>query len=225
MDAPETHSNLLLTRNSAKKLTVKEKSTLIYIIYFQCLLAGTLYMNVLTFYPLYVLDNYGDKVSTTMTSVALGCFEFSTLVFAPTHMYTSSYLGRKKGLLLGIFCMLIANTGLGALSLFPREEAYGIPFFWMTSLIRLISGFGDSLTVLICFSLIGSQFPKDKDVYMGMAEAYFGIGFAIGPAIGSFMYGTFGFAWAFYVFSIIMAIDFCVVLLLVSSKLSASTTT
>jgi MFS family permease len=113
-------------------------------------------MNVLTFYPLYVLDNYGDGISTTMTSVALGCFEFSTLVFTPTHMYTSRYLGRKKGLLVGIACMLVANTGLGALSLIPKEEAYGMPFFWLTGLVRLISGFGDSLAVLICFSLIGS---------------------------------------------------------------------
>ena len=54
-----------------------------------------------------------------------------------------------------------------------------------------------------------------------MAEAFFGIGFAIGPAIGSFMYGSFGFAWAFYVFSIVIALDFCVVLLFVSGKLSA----
>jgi hypothetical protein len=95
-------------------------------------------MNVITFYPLYVLNNYGDHISNTMTSVALGCFEFSTLVFTPTHMYTSSYLGRKNGLLLGIGIMGIANTGLGALSLFPKEEKYAIHFFWMTSLIRLI---------------------------------------------------------------------------------------
>ena len=140
-------------------------------------------------------------------------------------MYTAKYLGRKKGLLVGITFMLIANTALGALSLFPKEEAYGMPFFWLTGFVRLLSGYGDSLAVFISFSLIGSQFPKDKDVYMGMAEAFFGLGFLLGPAVGSFMYGTFGFAWAFYIFSIIVAFNFCMVLLLVSSKLSGSTKT
>jgi MFS family permease len=57
---------------------------------------------------------------------------------------------------------------------------------------------------------------------MGVAEAFFGIGFMIGPVIGSFVYGNFGFAWAFYVFSIVIAADFFIVLLLVSGKLRAS---
>jgi MFS family permease len=47
----------------------------------------------------------------------------------------------------------------------------------------------------------------------------------IGPVIGSFLYGNFGFAWAFYIFSIVIAIDFFIVLFLVSDKLRPSSKT
>lgn len=43
----------------------------------------------------------------------------------------------------------------------------------------------------------------------------------VGPPIGSFMYGFWGYAWAFYVFSVIIFIVLVLQVFLIPSKLNA----
>jgi MFS family permease len=51
-------------------------------------------------------------------------------------------------------------------------------------------------------SLISTNFPEDKEKYISYIGASMGFGLMIGPPLGSFVFGRFGFAWVFYFFSI-----------------------
>lgn len=127
-------------------------------------------------------------------------------------------MGRKNSIVFGFTLILMANTALGAVSLLPytpRDPANPdvpvyqknwVTFFLISCFTRFIQGYGDSLTISTSFSLIASQYPLEKAEYIGILEAATGFGLMIGPPIGSFMYGFFGYAWAFYVFSIIIFI-------------------
>ena len=62
------------------------------------------------------------------------------------------------------------------------------------------------MTISTSIALIASQYSNQKAEYIGYLEAATGFGLMIGPPIGSFMYGFFGYCWAFYSFSVIILI-------------------
>lgn len=51
-------------------------------------------------------------------------------------------------------------------------------------------------------SMISIYFPNEKELYLSYIGAFMGFGLMLGPPIGSFIYGSFGFDWVFYFFSI-----------------------
>ena len=56
---------------------------------------------------------------------------------------------------------------------------------------------GNSMFLTSVFSVITIEFPVNSDKYIGWAETSVGAGFAIGPAVGSFLYYYLGFMYTF----------------------------
>ena len=55
-------------------LTPLQKSRLIKCIIGSQVVCGTLYLNIVSFYPLFVNEHYNNKISTTMVSIAMSAF-------------------------------------------------------------------------------------------------------------------------------------------------------
>lgn len=160
-------------------------------------------LNVASFYPLHV-ENHYTQINPGKVALALGCFNVAGVIFTPVHSWTISKMGRKTSIILGMFCVLVSNTALGALAYIPDTEWQ--TFFYLSCGIRFIQGYGDSLSFSTAFSLVASQFPDEKMEYIGYVEAATGFGLMVGPPIGSFMYGWLHYSWAFYIFSIVIGI-------------------
>ena len=202
-------------------LTEQEKKTLINTLLFSMLCCGTVYLNVMSFFPLYVKDNFGeDKISSTMVSVAMSSFEFAGIITAPINASLISKIGRKTSIVIGFVIISFATFSLGALSWIETTEWR--TFFYAAMATRFIQGYGDGLVVTTVFSLIGANFAEEKAKYYGLVEASIGFGLIIGPPMGSLLYGKFGYAWAFYSVSILMVFNVIFCSIMIPSKLNIS---
>jgi len=118
---------------------------------------GTMILNIVSFFPLFVNIHYGKHIDATMTGIALACFNLAGSVFTPLHAVTISKFGRKNSILIGFTFMLTSNSMLGAMGFF-RVVDWKV-FFAISCMTRFIQGYGDSLAQATVMSLIASQFP------------------------------------------------------------------
>jgi MFS family permease len=83
---------------------------------------GTAYLNVSSFYPLFVNENYKDKINSTIVSVCLAAFELAGCLFTPIHGYTISKIGRKNAILIGFALLILSTTALGMVALIDSKK-------------------------------------------------------------------------------------------------------
>ena len=183
-----------------KKIEEREKLRMVYSIFASMLVCGTLYLNISSFYPIFVADKYGDKINTLMIACALCCFNFAGVVCSPIHAVTISKMGRKNAMLVGFVCILVSNTALGMLSYIPASQWK--LFFILSCVARFFQGYGDSLSMATAMSLISTNFPEEKEKFISYIGASMGFGLMLGPPLGSFIFGKLSFAMVFYFFSI-----------------------
>ena len=94
-----------------------EKKRMVYSIFASMLVCGTLYLNIASFYPVFVDENYGDSINQTMVACALCCFQFAGVCCTPIHAFTISKMGRKNAMMIGFGSIFVSNTIMGMLSL------------------------------------------------------------------------------------------------------------
>ena len=179
---------------------------------------GTLYLNIVSFYPLFVDKHYSKNINTFMVSIAMSAFQFAGVICTPIHAITIGIMGRKNAMLYGTWCMLAANTGLGMLALIPYDN-WGW-FYFFSLIIRFLQGYGDTLATTTALSLISTNFSEDKTKYIGFMEAAGGLGLMIGPSFGSFLYGYLDYAWTFYILSIFIGINLVILVLYIPNELN-----
>ena len=54
------------------------------------------------------------------------------------------------------------------------------------------------------YSIITIEFPKEKEVYIGYCQAASGIGFLVGPAIGTTLYMLTSYEYLFYIMACLL---------------------
>ena len=114
-------------------------------------------------------------------------------------------MGRKNAIIVGFLCMITANTGLGLLSHIPDDN--WVLFFVLSILIRFLQGYGDSLATTVDLALITANFSENRIKYVGIMEASAGVGMILGPPVGGLIYSYMGYAWTFYIFSVIISLN------------------
>ena len=70
------------------------------------------------------------------------------------------------------------------------------------------------------FSMVASNYSDEKAKYFGLLEAAVGLGLVVGPPLGSIMYSSLGYEWAFYSTAIMVLINVILCLTFVPSKLN-----
>lgn len=76
---------------------------------------------------------------------------------------------------------------------------------------RFIEGIGDAFVQTACFSLISLKYPENREKFIGLGEAFSGVGLMAGPGIAGVLYTYFGYFSAFCGFVIFIALSgiFC----------------
>jgi MFS family permease len=65
-------------------------------------------------------------------------------------------------------------------------------------------------------------FSEDRELYIGRAEAIAGVGLMVGPVIGGFLFTAFDYFFTFFIFSLILAINLIVSIVITPSSLNQS---
>ena len=194
-------------------LTDKEKSKLLVALCLSQTFQMALYLNISSFYPLYVSGTFPQDYNTTMIAIAISAFDLAGVVFSPLHIGLIGKLGRKNALLIANILLALTNGCLGALSYFNNDQ--WIEFFVASVVVRIVQGYADSLAMTAVFAIVASVFHEDKAKYIGICEAVGGLGLMAGPPIGSIIYSFKGFSFTFYFFGLTNLLAALLVLFLV----------
>ena len=66
-------------------------------------------------------------------------------------------------------------------------------FITLMMILRFLQGYCDSLINITSYSIIMQTFSKEKEIYLGYAEASTGLGITFGPIIGSIIFRFLGY--------------------------------
>jgi len=124
-------------------------------------------------------------------------YSWSIFLSAPACAGIIRWFGRDSMLCVGIVTLSFFSATFG----YAEELSFGntAAMSVIYSLSRIFSGTGAALTNLTVFSMAADNFPHDLGKIMGVNEVVIGLGFTIGPPIGSILFVNFGFGPAFLI--------------------------
>ncbi|WP_156302000.1 MFS transporter [Lacticaseibacillus pantheris] len=147
-----------------------------------CYMSSSMLIN-----PLIVGFTHSIGASALVAGMVAACMNLCSLLFRPFAGQLTDRVSKFRLALLGGILLLIAGIGY-ALSVAP----------WMVVLFRIVNGFGFALCSVCMATWLSGLLPRDR---IGTGMGYYGmmnaLGMAIAPALGIFMYGRFGYRWAF----------------------------
>lgn len=157
-----------------------------------CVVALTLFTDMLVYgvvipcLPLIVLERL--KGDSTMVGFLFGCYAFGLLVSTPVFAILSDKYKNRRYPMIG-----------GMLGLFISTMAFAVAdTYVLLVLARTAQGVAGGASWTIGLGLLADVFPTKKlGVVMGTVLTAHTVGFAIGPAIGGFLYEFGGFAAPF----------------------------
>jgi MFS family permease len=129
------------------------------IILMSMVVCGTLYLNILSFFPLYVDKRFNGAIPTQTIAFMLCSFNAAGVLFSPCNYYFIRKYGRKNSLMFGFFLLFISQFALGIFADVP--DKYPSHFVLVNSISRFVQGWGDSLAMASSMNLISHNFPDD----------------------------------------------------------------
>lgn len=152
-----------------------------------------------------LLPKYAERYGAQGWEIgaAMGVYSLMQLIFAPWWGQLSDRIGRRPVLLVSNFGSVIAY-GLFGLS----ARYIGDTGFWILLGSRLFAGIcGANLSVASAF-IADVTTPEKRSKGMGMIGMAFGLGFILGPVLGSQAFKHFGLAGPGAVAAAICALNF-----------------
>lgn len=123
-----------------------------------------------------ILPQYAERFGAGAAVIGLlsASFSFMQLVFAPVWGRLSDRIGRKPILIVSLFGTAIGSllTGLA-------------PALWVLFAGRIVDGISGASVSVAQAAVADLASPRERARLMGLIGAAFGVGFVIGPAIGS----------------------------------------
>jgi MFS family permease len=117
-------------------------------------------------------------------------FTLNIAIFGVLSGWFMGRFGRRSTLVGGLIAYSVFTL------LIPLARNYGELAFY-----RAMTGAGEALHIAAIFSMIGAFFGANRGTYLGINNAFFGVGSSLAPLIGTQMYAALG-TWRppFYIF-------------------------
>jgi len=135
--------------------------------------------------------------STLFIGFLFAVYSWAILLATPVCAALVRLFGRDTMLCVGIITLSVFSSTFG----YAKELSFGshclMSVIYAAS--RILSGFGAALIYLAVFSMAADTFPEDLGKIMGINEVVIGLGFTVGPPIGSILFVSFGFGPAFLI--------------------------
>jgi MFS family permease len=130
------------------------------------------------------------KLSLAQAGFLSNVFTLNVAIFGGLSGWVMARCGRKITLVGGLIAYSIFTF------LIPLANSYGELAFY-----RAMTGAGEALHIAAIFSMIGAFFGSRRGTFLGINNAFFGVGTFLGPLLGTQLFATLG-SWRppFYVF-------------------------
>eukprot|EP00347_Sterkiella_histriomuscorum_P003211 403365165 len=206
-----------ITKKIESDTNKKMRKNVLFSCLFSLMMINTLFLNVENILPTWIPDHF-PALHAIQISFILSAFEISGLIFSPFIGKNLNAVGRKNTILIGEIIMIISTVALGATQYITNQDWY----LYTSLLLRFIQGIGSAQVQTSCYAIITFVFSDNREKYIGMAEAIAGVGLMVGPVIGGFFYSAFGYFSTFFIFGIMLTLNFFIALLITPDTLNKS---
>ncbi len=137
-------------------------------------------------------------------------FTVNVAIFGALGGWVLTRFGRRATLVGGLVAYSVFTF------LIPLANSYGQLAFY-----RAMTGAGEALHIAAIFSMLGAYFGARRGTFLGINNAFFGVGTFLGPLIGTQLFAALG-SWRppFYIFGVAGIVAALAVLFLVPREFS-----
>eukprot|EP00731_Ephydatia_muelleri_P023506 Em0015g1089a len=146
--------------------------------------------------PFFPIEAAQKGVSSTLIGSIVSASPFCVVILSPFFGYYGSSIGVRFMLLISTLVLGLSFSLFGLVSKIGEE---GGTFIAICIILRLFHGTGTAMFFTSSYALSTALYPKNIGLVMGLLEVAAGMGFAIGPAVGSGLYELGGFLLPFVV--------------------------
>jgi MFS family permease len=152
-------------------------------------------MNVAGMLPSYVEKNY-PAISLFEVGVLMSIFPIGFLLATPLIGIYMERFGRKNTVCLGAVLSVVSTFCFGIACEFGAASA----FYWISFTARFVQGVADALVNVSTTAILTLEHPENQERWIGYCYTSLGLGLAVGPMLGSFVYDWIGYQNTFLYF-------------------------
>ena len=146
------------------------------------------------FAPFYPLEVVEKGIDTVWIGFFIGIFAF-TYIFSS--FITGRFLrqiGRARALKIGLIMLTLQLFFLASVYWIDHEST----FLTLSFVAQVCGGIGNGLITTTSIAILTSQYTEERQKVMGIFETATGVGYLVGPMIGSGLFKLGGYLAAFY---------------------------
>mmetsp|Transcript_31379 Transcript_31379/g.41566 ORF Transcript_31379/g.41566 Transcript_31379/m.41566 type:complete len:197 (-) Transcript_31379:1140-1730(-) len=144
--------------------------------------------------PFFPIEAAKKGVSTRMVGFIISLNPILYIVASLSMVTRLKTMGRSCALRLGFFLIVSQLCILGTLHWVTSEAL----FVTVALFAQAMGGFGAGCNTTVCFSIITSHFPDEKQKLIGILEAGIGVGILVGPMLGALLNEFGGYSCPFW---------------------------
>ena len=144
--------------------------------------------------PFFPLEAAATGVSTQLVGIIISTHPMLYIVASLTMVSRLRAMGHKNAFRLGFVLIVLQLCLLGLLWWVTGNGL----FVTIALLAQAMGGFGAGVNTTVCFSIITSYFPDEKQKLIGILEMGIGGGILLGPMLGASLYELGGYVCPFW---------------------------
>uniref|UniRef100_A0A0A9Z5S3 Major facilitator superfamily (MFS) profile domain-containing protein n=1 Tax=Lygus hesperus TaxID=30085 RepID=A0A0A9Z5S3_LYGHE len=193
-----TREVLEVKEKKTKKLTKKQWLTLCAIgsVHF----SGAICISLQA--PFYPKEAESKGANATEYGLVFGSFEFIAFFSSPILGRYMNFVGAKTMLSLGMILAAISAICFGLLDYIDDHAT----FITLSFILRMTESLGSTAALVSAFSITAAVFPKSVATTFATLEAFYGLGYIVGPTLGGLLFSLGGYVLPFAVMGTAMII-------------------
>ena len=151
--------------------------------------------------PFLPVELEAKGISPSMTGVIFAIYAVASVLAALVCGMYLDLVGHRCMLVFGVLLMASSIACFGLIESLTDKIAILV----LSVALRFSQGVASGLINTSVYSYVAQAYPDNVEKVVSMSEGFVGIGSAMGPIIGSFIYQAVGFSYTFYFFGVGMA--------------------
>ena len=155
-------------------------------------LANSAYAIIAPFLP---FEFNRKSIDQSWIGYIFSAYSMAVILGSPVVGYLMPVIGRRNLIIIG---MLIMGTSFILFGLTSYIENNQAAFIILSLINRFLQGLGSSFIQTTMYSISTNFYPDNKETMIGYIEAVTGIGFILGPLLGSLLFYIGGYRFIFF---------------------------